>query len=84
MKLTFVWPEIHRIGTVQFTLYEVMRGAAIVLSLCLCIFLNVRQGIPARKTLLIAAGCVPISVGAARLVNALEYGAAFRVEALGA
>ena len=70
-----MWPEIHRIGGVQFTLYDVMRAAAIAVSLALCVLLNRRQGISGRKTLLIAAACVPLSIGAARLLNAIEYGA---------
>jgi len=70
-----MWPEMRHIGGLQFTLYDVMRGAAIAASLALCVLLNRRQEISARKTLLIAAACVPVSIGAARLLNAIEYGA---------
>ena len=72
-----MWPEVHRVGTLQFTLYEVMRCAAIAASLTLCILLNREQAIPVRKTLLIAAVAAPFSVAAARLLNAMEYGATF-------
>jgi phosphatidylglycerol---prolipoprotein diacylglyceryl transferase len=74
-EVALMWPEIHRIGVVQFTLYDVMRGLAIAASLATCLFLNARQGISRYKTLLIAAVCVPVSIGAARLLNAIEYGA---------
>ena len=70
-----MWPEVHRVGLLQFTLYEVMRGAAIAASLTVCILLNRKQGIPARRTLVIAAVAAPLSIAAARLLNALEYGA---------
>lgn len=75
LNFALVWPEIHRIGDISFTLYDVMRGLAIAASLALCAFLNRRQGVPVRKTLLIAAVCVPVSIAAARLLNAVEYGA---------
>jgi phosphatidylglycerol:prolipoprotein diacylglycerol transferase len=70
-----VWPEIHRIWGVSFTLYDVTRATAIAGSLALCAFLNRRQGLSVRMTLLIAAVCAPVSILAARLLNAIEYGA---------
>jgi phosphatidylglycerol:prolipoprotein diacylglycerol transferase len=70
-----VWPEIYRIWGVQFTLYDLMRGTAIAASLAMCLLLARRRGIPVRKTLLIAAACIPVSIAAARLLNAVEYGA---------
>jgi phosphatidylglycerol:prolipoprotein diacylglycerol transferase len=73
-----VWPEIHRIWGVQFTLYDLMRGAAIAASLVTCLVLARRQGIPVRKTLLIAAACIPVSVAAARFLNVIEYGATWK------
>jgi len=68
-------PEVRHIWGLAFTLYDVMRVAAVAASLVICVLLNRRQGISARKTLLIAAVCVPVSIGAARLLNAIEYGA---------
>lgn len=70
-----MWPDVHHIWGFSFTLYDVLRGAAIVASLTLCVLLNRRQGVSVGKTLLIAAVCVPVAVGAARLLNAVEYGA---------
>lgn len=70
-----MWPEIHHIWSLTFTLYDVMRVAAIAASLAMCVRLNRRQGISAGKTLLIAAVSIPVSIGAARLLNAIEYGA---------
>jgi phosphatidylglycerol:prolipoprotein diacylglycerol transferase len=70
-----VWPGLHNIWGLSFTLYDVMRVAAVAASLVICISLNRRQGIPGRKTLLIATVCVPVAIGAARLLNAFEYGA---------
>jgi phosphatidylglycerol:prolipoprotein diacylglycerol transferase len=75
INLAAVWPEVHCIWGVQFTLYDVMRGAAVAASLLVCVLLNRRQNISARQTLLIAAACIPVSIGAARLLNAIEYGA---------
>lgn len=68
-----MWPEIHNVLGLQFSLYDVMRGAAIAASLVLTVLLNRDQGISPRKTLLIAAVCVPVSVVAARFMNAIEY-----------
>jgi len=70
-----VWPGLHNIWGLSFTLYDVMRVAAVAAALVLCIFLNRRQGISMRKTVLIATVCVPVAIGAARLLNAFEYGA---------
>lgn len=70
-----MWPEMHQIGGLQFTLYDVMRCVAIAASLGACVLLNRRQGVSPRKTLLIAAACVPLCIVAARLLNAAEYGA---------
>jgi len=70
-----VWPETHFALGIPYTVYDVMRGLAVGASLLLCIFLNRRKGIPVKKTLLIAAVCVPVSIGTARLLNAVEYGA---------
>jgi phosphatidylglycerol:prolipoprotein diacylglycerol transferase len=75
IKSASVWPEIHHIGHAQYTLYDVMRGVAIAVSLVLCVLLNRRQDIAIRKTLLIAALCVPVAISGARLLNAIEYGA---------
>ena len=73
-----MWPETHFALGIPYTVYDVMRGLAVGASLLLCIFLNKRQGIPVKKTLLIAAVCVPVSIAAARLLNAVEYGAGWR------
>ncbi|MGA2419031.1 MAG: prolipoprotein diacylglyceryl transferase family protein [Candidatus Acidiferrum sp.] len=70
-----MWPETHQIGPWAFTLYDLMRVTAIAASLTICLLLNRRQGISPRQTLLIAVLSVPLSVGAARLLNAAEYGA---------
>jgi phosphatidylglycerol:prolipoprotein diacylglycerol transferase len=75
MVKSAVWPEAHSLWSLQFTLYDVMRGIAIVCSLVLCTLLNRRQGIPVRGTLLIALIIAPLSVCAARLLNAFEAGA---------
>jgi phosphatidylglycerol---prolipoprotein diacylglyceryl transferase len=70
-----VWPETHHFRGLTFTLYDVMRVLAVAISLVICLLLNLRQGISVQKTLLIASVCVPASIGAARLLNAIEYGA---------
>lgn len=70
-----MWPEVHHFWGLSFTLYDVMRAAAVAASLAICLLLNRRQGISLRKTLLIAAVCVPVAIAAARLLNAIEYGA---------
>jgi prolipoprotein diacylglyceryltransferase len=69
-----MWPEAHQLWGVQFTVYDVMRGAAVASALAVCVLLNLQQSISARKTLLIAAAVAPLSVLAARLLNAVEYG----------
>jgi phosphatidylglycerol:prolipoprotein diacylglycerol transferase len=58
-----------------FTLYDVWRVVAVGASLLICVLLNRQQGISVRQTLLVAAVCVPLCIGAARLLNAIEYGA---------
>ncbi len=68
-------PDVRHIWGMAFTLYDVMRVAAIAAALGICVLLNRRRGISSFKTLLIAAVCVPVSIGAARLLNAIEYGA---------
>ncbi|HYW36593.1 MAG TPA: prolipoprotein diacylglyceryl transferase family protein [Terriglobales bacterium] len=68
-------PAVRHIWGMAFTLYDVMRVAAIAAALATCVLLNRRQGISSSKTLLIAAVCVPLSIGGARLLNAIEYGA---------
>jgi phosphatidylglycerol---prolipoprotein diacylglyceryl transferase len=70
-----MWPETHFIWGLPFTLYDVFRGVAVAAALVTCIVLNRRQGISPRKTLLLAAACVPLCIGAARLLNAVEFGA---------
>ncbi len=77
LNFAIMWPEVHHFWSIPFTLYDVLRVAAIVSSLAICVFLNRTQKISASKTLLIALICVPVSVGAARLLNAIEYGATF-------
>lgn len=72
-----MWPEVHSIEGLEYTLYDVMRGVAIVVSLAVCVMLNRRQGVSAVKTLLIAAACAPAGVASARLLNAIEYGASW-------
>src|SRR5437588_4161307 len=70
-----MWPEVHHVWGLGFTAYDLMRALAILASLSVCAVLNNRQGIPIRKTLLIAFLCIPIALAAARLLNAFEYGA---------
>jgi len=70
-----MWPETHHLVGLDFTLYDVMRGVAIVLSALLCMLLNRRQGIPVRVTLAIAVACAPIGIASARVLNCIEFGA---------
>jgi phosphatidylglycerol:prolipoprotein diacylglycerol transferase len=68
-----VWPESYRVGDAIFTLYDVMRFAAATAAIAVAVTLNRRQHIPARWTIGIALCCVPLSILASWLLDALEY-----------
>ena len=68
-----MWPEPIRLGGFVFSLYGVMRVAAIVGATTVAVLLNRQQGIRARVTLGMALCCIPVSVLAAWMLDAVEY-----------